>query len=131
MRYFFEVTKFHPKLSVEKTDYESIETALSYIDTFDDTSSVVYVAAIKGNVDYGNFYLFINEKGSSHIMLHEHHEHYAIETDVIPTNSNQFLHEDGDVFIVDDNQVTTFERGILALKYWIPNQGKWSELDWI
>ena len=131
MIYFVEITKFDP-YSTNKMEFSSSSEALNFFEQLELKESVIYIAAIEENVDYGNFYLFINTFGQAHVMLHEHREHYASEIgqEDNKRSSVTFKDEGNEDFTVESKYVISKEKAFSALKYWLPKQNKLKELIW-
>ena len=129
--YVFEVTTFLPELRHERRTFKELSEAVNALEGLWSTNAAIYVAALGNNVDYGNFYLFLNGEGAAHIMLHEHREFVATDPLSGATHGEiGFLDEDGNAFRVDSTLTTSAARGRAALEYWLPNQVQWPELIW-
>jgi hypothetical protein len=128
--YHLEVTTFEPSVGSIKSVLERPEDVSASLVRLP-RNSVVFVAAIKKNVDYGNFYLFLNSSGHAHVMLHEHRE--FLPRDPLSAGAVgevTFLSEDGTQFTVPSVLATSADRGRMALEYWLPNQERWPEFSW-
>jgi hypothetical protein len=129
--YVFEVTTFVPELRQERRSFAKLSEAVNALGGLPSANAVIYVAALGDNVDHGNFYLFLNNENSAHIMLHEHREFVATDPASEAENKRiEFLGEDGSAFIVDAALTVSAARGKSALEYWLPNQDQWPELIW-
>lgn len=130
LTYHLEVTTFEPAVGVTKSVVERPEDVSASLAGLP-RNSVVFVAAIDKNVDYGNFYLFLNNSGHAHVMLHEHRE--LLPRDPLSAGAVgevTFLAEDGKQFTVPSVLATSADRGRIALEYWLPNQEHWPEFSW-
>jgi hypothetical protein len=129
--YEVQVTSFGPGGGNRKLTTDATSEVASCIETIPPEGGVVFVAALAPGVDRGNFYLFRNEDGRAHIMLHEHREHFASDHE---SQGNagvlSFRGEDGEPFSVSAAQTTSWERGKAALLHWLPDQARWPELTW-
>jgi hypothetical protein len=128
--YQLEVTSFEPAPRTSKSILERTEDVVALL-TGLSGSVVVLVEAIEGNIDHGNFYLFLNDEKRAHVMLHEHCEFLAcdpLSADAV--DEVVFFHEDGTAFSVPGILATSADRGRAALKYWLPHQERWPEFTW-
>ena len=132
--YHLEVTTFEPAARLTKSIVKRPDDVMASLEGLR-RSSVVYVAAIAKNiaknVDYGNFYLFLNGSGHAHVMLHEHRK--FLPRDPLSASSvgeATFLGEDGRHFTVPGVLTTSADRARAALEYWLPRQEHWPEFEW-
>jgi hypothetical protein len=128
--YHLEVTSFEPAPRTSRSILERTEDVVALL-TGLSGSAVVLVEAIEGNIDHGNFYLFLNDGGRAHVMLHEHCEFLAcdpLSADAV--DEVVFLYEDGTEFSVPGILATSADRGRAALKRWLPRQERWAEFTW-
>src|SRR6185295_6180889 len=98
--YHLEVTSFEPTARLSKSILERTDDVLASLAGLSG-NSVVYVAAIEGNGDLGNFYLFLNGGERAHVILHEHRE--FLPRDPLSADAMgevTFLDEDGTQFTV-------------------------------
>lgn len=129
--YEVEVTVFGPGGGKRNVKTELLEQVPPLADSIPPTGGVIFVAALTPGVDHGNFYLFRNETGLAHVMLHEHREHFAHDPQVhIPSAEVTFRDQSGEPFTVPKAEVTTWERGKAALLHWLPTQAHWPEFNW-
>lgn len=130
LEYEFEVTTFAPELRHERFSC-NLPQAMEALCSLPGANAVIFVAALGDRVDYGNFYCFLNDRGAAHVMLHEHCEVYAKDPAWMSQDEEcAFLNEDGARFVVDDYLITSRVRAMEALKYWLPDQDHWPELEW-
>ena len=129
--YEVEVTSFGPGGGNRELKTDAISEVAGCIDTVSPGGAVVFVAALTPGADHGNFYLFRNEHGRAHIMVHEHREHFARDPDSKAAGGvTAFRAENGEVFLVSTARTTSWERGKAALLHWLPAQARSPELTW-
>ncbi len=127
----FEVTTFLPELRHERRAFEALSDANDALEGLPSANAVIYVAALGNKVDYGNFYLFLNDAGAAYFMLHEHREFFATDpSSAAKSGELEFLDEDGSIFKMDASRTTSAARGKAALAFWLPNQEQWPQLKW-
>lgn len=103
----------------------------STLDSHAPTTGVVFVAALGRGVDHGNFYIFRNEAGLAHVVLHEHREFFPRDPLSAKFEENiSFRSENGEEFQVPANLTTSWERARSALEHWLPAQARWPEFNW-
>jgi hypothetical protein len=132
--YHLEVVTFSPAARLTKSIVERPDNVMASLEGLSGNSAV-FVAALEKradkNVDYGNFYLFLNASGRAHIMLHEHREFFP--RDPLSAGSvgeASFLAEGGSQFTVPSVLTTSADRARAALEYWLPHQEHWPEFEW-
>jgi hypothetical protein len=129
--YEVEVTAFGEGGRNSKFTTQLISEVEAIVDSVPLAAGVVFVAALAHGVDHGNFYLYRNESGVTHIMLHEHRGHFARDPLVqAPHQMVAFRGKDGSVFSVPVDATTSWERGKRALLHWLPAQAHWPDLIW-
>jgi len=129
--YEVEITAFGPEGAKAKFKTTELNDVVASIDSVSAAGGVIFVAALTAGRDHGNFYLFRNEAGLAHIMLHEHREHFARDPSVQPPDGVvAFRGELGKTFFVPGETTTSWQRGKAALLHWLPSQGHWPELNW-
>src|SRR5687767_9746076 len=115
--FVFEVTTFEPELRQVRFIFGQLAEALQMVKDLPSANAAIYVAALAENVDYGNFYLFLNREGIAHVRLHEHREHFAADPLVqARTGAIEFLDEDARSFKVETALTTSAARGRAALE---------------
>lgn len=130
IEYHVEVTRFEHTPPVSKSILQGTEDVVALL-TGLSGNGVVLVEAIEGDIDHGSFYLFLNDGGRAHVMLHERCEFLAcdpLSADAV--DEVVFLYQDGAEFSVPGILATSADRGLAALKYWLPRQERWPEFTW-
>ena len=116
---------------MEKFVFEDLVKVDVYLSNLQITNGVVFVAAIEGNLDYGNYFVFLNGDDFAHVMLHEHHEFYPKDPKFdSEVESQKFMCEDGSSFNVEPSRLTSKKRAMQSLEFWLPKQEKWNEYIW-
>jgi hypothetical protein len=129
--YEVQVTSFGPGSENRRLKTGALSEVVNCVEAVPPSGGVVLVAALTPGVDHGNFYLFRNEDGRAHIMLHEHREHFARDPGSMVAQAEvTFRGEGGEAFSVPTAQTTSWERGKAALLHWLPAQARWPELTW-
>ena len=132
MVYEIEITIFGASIQHEKICCENVSQAVSVVKGLPEQGAVIFVAALEGHHDYGNFYLFLNETGAAYAEIHEHREYYPKDPLTCAAFGQvDFRYEDGSPFSVEAGSTTSVTRGRMALEYWLVNQDKWPEFEWI
>jgi hypothetical protein len=131
MTYQVEVTTFGASSAFREFNTDAIEAVAVAIESVPPEGGVIFVAAVTTSVDHGNFYLFRNDAGFAHVVLHEHRELMAREPGAQATSAVVvFRGEDGEAFQVPAASTTSWKRGKAALLHWLPAQAHWPELVW-
>lgn len=132
--YHLEVVTLSPAARVAKSIVERPDNVMVSLEGLSGIIAV-FVAALEKrlnkNVDYGNFFLFLNASGHAHVMLHEHREFLPRD----PSSAGSvgevtFLAEDGSQFTVPSVLTTSADRARAALEYWLPHQEHWPQFEW-
>jgi hypothetical protein len=131
LTYEVQVTSFGQSGGSREFKTDILGNVASCVEMIPPGGAVIFVAALGPGTDHGNFYLFMNEAGLAHIMLHEHREHFARDPRTQDTEGvAEFRGEDGEAFSVAAALTTSWERGRAALLHWLPAQERWAELTW-
>lgn len=129
--YEVEVTSFGRPGGNRKLRSEVLSEVVNLVVTVPHGNAVIFVAALTPRLDHGNFYLFGNEAGLAHVLLHEHREHFAQDPRAQAAEGDtEFRDQDGEAFAVPAALTTTWERGKAALLHWLPAQARWPEFLW-
>jgi hypothetical protein len=123
-----QITSFGHPGGIRKLKTDALSEVVGCVETVSPGAGVIFVAALTPGIDHGNFYLFRNEAGLAHVMLHEHREHFARDPRSQTAEGNaEFLAENGEVFSVPTALTTSWDRGRAALLHWLPAQAHWPE----
>jgi hypothetical protein len=127
MQYEIELSFMDPPSSKLCNTFQTASDASKFILQSLCPNSVLFVACIHGNADYGNFYLHLNRENWAYVRINEHCGFVAKrrmyedkEKDCLVT----FIDEDGSPFSVEYGFTISSEQAIEALKYWLPDQQK-------
>ncbi len=125
------MTHFAPRLHKVVREFATATELTNWLTLPHKVDLVLFIAALGGGVDYGNFYLFLNEDDAAHIWLHEHQEYIPIELGAHDSgNTFMFRYENGEIYEVPAREVLSRERAVEALYYWLPNQSHLPTLEW-
>ncbi|HNO94271.1 MAG TPA: hypothetical protein PKJ84_08875 [Anaerolineales bacterium] len=131
-KYQIEVTYFTPHPQKHVIDLVSAGEVDNWLSLPSKVDIVLFIAALGGGVDYGNFYLFLNKEDAAHIWLHEHREYIPVERHAYDDGTTvTFRYEDGETFDVSVREVLSRTRALEALHYWLSNQDQFPLLEWL
>jgi hypothetical protein len=129
--YEVQVTSFNSGVTTTKLKTNILGEVSAVVDSVPSEGGVVFVAALAPGVDLGNFYLFRNEAGLAHVVLHEHREHFARDPQANTLGGElTFRGEDGEAFSVPTAATIPWPRAREALLHWLPSQARSPELQW-
>lgn len=133
MTYEIEITRFVPEPVTERFTAATSGDAALRTQLADTVEFVVFVAALdrERKVDCGNFYVWCNSERAL-IELHEHHEHYATDSQIDPGQNREVLFrgEDGGSFSVSYQRTVSRDQAMTALHFWLPAQKRIPRLVW-
>ena len=129
--YEVEITSFSSGAAKSTLKTHVVHEVSAAVDSVPPEGGVVFVAALASGVDLGNFYLFKNEAGLAHVVLHEHREHFARDPRANTLGGEQtFRGEDGEAFSVPAASAISWARAREALLHCLTAQALSPELQW-
>ena len=93
--------------------------------------SVLIVTHLKHSVDYGNFIIFVNTVGSTHVRLLEHRGFFATALQTAPTGRFVHFMNDGCPFEVDENAAIPVATAKAALNHWLATGQQYPGVCWV
>jgi hypothetical protein len=129
--YEIEITRFQPQPILQKFSLAEAAKALTVVSRVDDETAVIFVADIRDQTDYGNFYVWLCA-GRAYVRLDEHREHFGSVLDVttIPPGEAIFYDEDGSTFIASLAATVSVASAKEALAHWLATGRATTALLW-
>lgn len=129
--YEIDITRFQPQPILQKFSLAEAAEASSVVSGVDDETAVIFVADIRDQIDYGNFYVWLCA-GRAYVRLDEHREHYGSFPDVttIPRGEAVFFDEDGATFSASLAATVSVASAKEALAHWLATGRATTALMW-
>lgn len=118
--YEIEITRFQPQPIKQSLSLADAEEASTVLLSVEDETALIFVADIRGRIDYGNFYIWISA-GRAIVRLDEHREHYACARDAAAMSNCEavFIDEDGSTFYAPLDTTVSVSSAKEALAHWL------------
>lgn len=131
LMYQLEITRFQPLPTLQKFSLAEAAEAATVVAGVDDETAVIFVANIRDQIDYGNFYVWLCT-GRAYVRLDEHREHYGSYRDVstIPPGEAVFFYEDGSTFSASLSATVSVASAREALAHWLATGRATTALLW-
>lgn len=127
MQYEVELSHMETPSCKLCSTFQTANDALNFILQLLCPNSVLFVACINCDVDYGNFYLYLNKENLAYVRIHEHCG-FVAKRRMCEAKENDrlitFIDEDSSPFSVEYGFTISSEQAIEVLTYWLPDQQK-------
>jgi hypothetical protein len=120
-----------PESAVNAT-FPSPEQTLRWVKDRLQPNSVLTIAHMRDGADLGNFLIFNNDDGITHVRLLEHMGFYAKRTEAIIATGRTvaFTSDVGSMFSVDENSTVPLSAALGALAHWLATGTPDPQLVW-
>jgi len=129
--YTVELVRFQPALIKQEFSFPDVAHVKKVAVQFDDETSFIAIADIRGNVCWGEFLVW-RSGGRALVRLGEHREHFASYPDssAVSQGDASFLDDDGSEFHVPRANTVSVASAKEALMHWLSTGEKTSALQW-